>query len=88
MRLLGKEGEAGRAGRGPHQEQAWPAVGAVRGAERSSAASSSPGWQRAGGGLERGRGRAAHLSRALSLLLPSDPSGRRGGKAAKGQHCC
>lgn len=54
------EGGRGRAGwEGPHQERARPAVGAVRGAERSSAASTSPGWYlhcglRGAEGLERG----------------------------------
>lgn len=38
--------------------------------------------------LEGARGRRAHLSRALSLLLQPGPSGHRGGRAAKGQCCC
>lgn len=38
--------------------------------------------------LEGARGRRAHLSRALALLLQPGPSGHRGGRDAKGQHCC
>lgn len=38
--------------------------------------------------MEGARGRRTHLSRALALLLQPGPSGHRGGRDAKGQHCC